>query len=296
MQSCRSKIRIVSLLAPCTTILCITFAQGALADDCPSKIIKPHQLGDISFKTSSRVFKDANVEIYETCVKNDGDKDLWIDWKIPGPKSYVLPGEAVFSPRTFVTRQTINAHSCLEYGPLSETLVDPYLGHNLDSEQMQKQETQGCQPIPTSVGDRILEKIPDYIDTIFKLFVPSDKEKPHDTMLKVEGKTSTHLNGTESYGQNIVYLVSQVEGRVDGNPLDLTIKLESESPVASYLRNASSVHDMSWKVSNAETNEISFTVAMPKNPILENARYEILDRNKVVVGSFFAPAWVEASQ
>jgi hypothetical protein len=133
------------------------------------------------------------------------------------------------------------------------------------------------------------------MDTFFKLFVPSDNETPHETMLKVEGKTSTLLDG-EAYRQKIVYMVSRIEGRNDGDPLDLTIKLEGESQAAAYLRTASSFKDMSWKVPSSEANEISFTVAMPKNPTLENARYEILDRNKIVVGSFFAPAWVEASQ
>lgn len=295
MPGYRTKFRSVFLGAFSTTIIFVAPVYGVLADECPSKIIKSHQLGGVAFETSSRVYRDANVEVYESCVKNDGDKDLWIDWKIPGPTSYVLPGQSLPSGRTFVTRQTIDAHSCLEYGPLSQTLVDPYLGHGSDSAQMQKQEAQGCQPSPTSVGDRILEKIPDYIDTFFKLFVPSDKEKSHETMLKVEGKTSTLLEG-EAYQQKIVYMVSRIEGRNDGDPHDLTIKLEGESPAAAYLRTASSFKDMSWKVPSSEANEISFSVVMPKNPTLENARYEILDRNKIVVGSFFAPAWVETPQ
>lgn len=296
MPDCRMKFHTLSLLAISTAMILLVPVYGASADECPSKIVKPHQLNGIAFETSSRVYRDANVEVYESCVKNNGDKDLWIDWKIPGPKSYVLPGEAVPSSRTFVNRQTIDAHSCLEYGPLSEMLVDPYLGHATDSTQMQKQDSDGCRPVATSVGDRILEKIPDYIDTLFKLFAPSDREKSHDTMLKIEGKTSTHLDGEGNYRQNIAYRFSRIEGRDEGNPLDMTIRLESESPAAAYLRAASSFKDMSWKIANPEENEISFTVSMPKNPTLENARYEILDRNKIVVGSFFAPAWIEAPQ
>lgn len=296
MPGCRRNFHIACLWAISTAVVFVAPAYRALADECPSKLIKSHQLSGMDFETSSRVYHDANVEIYESCVKNNGDKDLWIDWKIPGPKSYVLPGQALPSSRTFVNRQTINAHSCLEYGPLSELLVDPYLGHADDSKQMQKQDNEGCRPVPTTIGDKILEKLPEYIDTIFKAFTPSDREKSHDTMLKVEGKTSTHIEGIEAYRQNIVYMVSRIEGRPDGNPLDLTIRLESESPAATYLHSASSFKDMSWKVSSPEENEISFMVAMPKNPTLENARYEILDRNKIVVGSFFAPAWIEAPQ
>ena len=296
MPGYRTTIRIVSLWAILAAMGFTASTHRAQADECPSKIIRSHQFNGIAFETSSRVYRDANVEVYESCVKNNGDKDLWIDWKIPGPKSYVLPGEAVPSQRTFVARETIDAHSCLEYGPLSEMLVDPYLGHAADSGQMQKQDSQGCRPAPTSVGDRILEKIPDYIDTIFKLFVPSDREKSRETMLKVEGKISTRVDGAEAYQQNIVYLVSHIEGRNDANPLDLTIRLEGESPAAAYLHAASSFKDMSWKVSNPQENKISFTVALPKNPTLENARYEILDRNKIVVGSFFAPVWIEASR
>ncbi|TXH99539.1 MAG: hypothetical protein E6Q76_19745 [Rhizobium sp.] len=296
MPGCRTNFRIVSLSALSAAMVLLAAAQNASAGDCPSKLTKAHQLNGVAFETSSRVYRDANVEVYESCVKNTGDKDLWIDWKIPGPKSYVLPGEAVPSARTFVTRQTIDAHSCLEYGPLSEMLVDPYLGHAADSAQMQSQDSQGCRPVPTSIGDKILEKIPDYIETLFKLFVPSDREKSHDTMLKVEGKTSTRVDGEGAYRQSIVYMVSRIEGRSDGNPQDLTIRLESESPAAAYLRAASSFKDMSWKITNPEENEIGFTVAMPKNPTLENARYEILDRNKLVVGSFFAPAWIETPQ
>lgn len=59
---------------------------------CPGKAPNPHGDANYQFKTTSRVYKDGRDEMFVTCVQNTGDKDMEVNWVIPGPETVVLKG------------------------------------------------------------------------------------------------------------------------------------------------------------------------------------------------------------
>jgi hypothetical protein len=172
---------------------------------------------------------------------------------------------------------------------------EPYLGHPLDPHQKQQEDQSRCAPSKPTVIQQITEKLPEYIDILFRVFVPSNKQAAFDTMIEIHGTASAVLQKENKYRQDVNYEFVRIDGRKEANPTDLKFQLAAENPVTAYLRGKSPDAKLKWAVTSNEKDHFSFTVDSPRNPVLANALIEILDKNDLVVGSFFAPAWVEAA-
>ena len=69
------------------------------------------------FITTSRVYPGHNVEVYETCVENQSDRDMEFNWFIPGPSTFVPVGYSCSSPRSKLTHKDAPSYAgCLYYG------------------------------------------------------------------------------------------------------------------------------------------------------------------------------------
>ncbi|MFO0996649.1 MAG: hypothetical protein U1F33_08180 [Alphaproteobacteria bacterium] len=79
------------------------------------------------------------VRVYNTCVENhDPSKSLWIDWKTPGPHTYVPPGEAYTQPRMSTdVMPAKTVAGCLIYGDHRVPIRERFLGDNNDVESVQ---------------------------------------------------------------------------------------------------------------------------------------------------------------
>ena len=60
-------------------------------------------------------------------------KSVWIDWRIPGPRTYVIPNDSAVGERPFPNRSTKGVLSRrLIYGSYRKAIKEQYLGHEDD--------------------------------------------------------------------------------------------------------------------------------------------------------------------
>lgn len=253
-----------------------------------------HHLGTEEFSTSSRVFKQDRWFVYETCVENRGERDLWVNWKVPGPISYVPPNRAVSSQRIFLTESTVNAVACLEYGSLAKVMRETYLGHEDDKGKLEREENEGCRSALASTTAEAYSPADATVSSTVRLFVPSDSEQPDTTMLEFVAEVGAVYTKGMPTQQTISYSVAPLKGRKNGDPNAMTIRLASRQPMLNW----ASVSDASLIEKGAQlglSKEFSLMLDAEAAPALKNVRYEILDKNQNLVGAFEAPVWAEAN-
>jgi hypothetical protein len=271
--------------------LCSAYLSIAHADEnCEGHRLE-HNLGTEVFSTSSRVIREDRLIVYETCVENRGERDLWVNWKVPGPVSYVPPGRAVVSRRVFPTEQSVNAVACLEYGSLAKVMREPYLGHEEDKEKLSREQEEGCRSVPTSASTQGLSNSSGVVATKVRLFVPSDREQPEATMLEFIAEVgASYVKGLPTE-QTVSYSVQAVRGREGGNPKLMSIRLAPEAAAEGWasISDAALIKD---GVQLGTDNEINLTLDTGAAPVLKKVRYEILDESDRLVGAFDAPVWV----
>ncbi|TPM99522.1 hypothetical protein [Mesorhizobium sp. B2-1-3A] len=274
-------------------VFCLSFpCTGTIAaEHCEGQAPQHHNLGAENFLTTSRVYKGNGVEIYETCVENLGERDLWVNWLIPGPTTWVLPGTAIPQPRPFVERDSIDAYGCLEYGNVGATLRERYIGHAADGDALKKEASSGCSAALSASSHVAEQAAPQQVDAAIRLFVPSDKHNPSNTMLEFTAlATASSYGGTQPYKLGISYSLSPVAGRSAGNPENMTIRL-SPGYLTGWLMDKTQTTDIFKGVTLGYKNEIDLQLLLGEKPQLRSARYEILDQNNELVGAFMAPAW-----
>ena len=136
----------------------VGIAHPSSAEQCQGTVQNQATPPGYSFVTTSRVYQDGyGFAVYETCVANTGNRDLWIDWYIPGPTSYILPGKALPSARLFPSPDKPTPFAgCFEYGNLSNTRLEHFVGDLSDAENVTQEEAIGCAEAardrPSSLG------------------------------------------------------------------------------------------------------------------------------------------------
>jgi hypothetical protein len=131
-------MRSLTLLAFAATGV-VSFSLSAIANKCEWNNRRVETPDVYAFATSSWVRAEHNGHRYYTCVENLQDRALWINWFIPGPKSYIPGKEMLSSPRWFSTRATRDINGCLQYGNHREPVKELFIGHAKDvpSEKLQ---------------------------------------------------------------------------------------------------------------------------------------------------------------
>ncbi|TGQ88816.1 hypothetical protein EN851_25055 [Mesorhizobium sp. M8A.F.Ca.ET.208.01.1.1] len=274
------------------TLCLYLLSTGAFAaEHCQGQAPLTHDLGVENFLTTSRVYRGNGVEIYETCVENRGAGDLWVNWLVPGPTTWLPPGTAVAQPRPFIERNTIDASGCLEYGNIGATIRERFIGHASDADALKKEEAAGCAAAISASSHVAGQTAPQEIAAPIRLFVPSDKHNPSSTMLEFTALATASSSGAaQPYKLGIAYSLSPLEGRSAGNPNTMTIRL-SPGYLTGWLMDKTESTDIFKGVTLGYKNEIGLQLLLNEKPQLRSARYEILDQNNELVGAFMAPTW-----
>ncbi|MBY3598869.1 hypothetical protein [Rhizobium bangladeshense] len=263
------------------------FAQSKKTCDGNAKQI--HVFSGYNFLTTSSVFHRWNSEIYQTCVENHSGRWLAINWKTPGPWSFIPDNHALESNRPFDTRETLNLKGCLEYGNMADGLSEPFLGHKDDEPLVAAEKCNFVDGEATSAPTTKIASSASIPDISFEVYVPSDIRNPEATMLHIDGKVS--LENTENeYISEVKFAATRYNEESKGNPEDLELKpygagLSYGAVQASYARS------YKYPIMLSGKNEISITFSKTPKSRIVPGQYGFWDKkNGVFVGAFSFPA------
>ncbi|MCK0104621.1 hypothetical protein [Pseudohalocynthiibacter sp. F2068] len=275
----------------------------AAEEECKGDAPQEHRIGKYHFETTSQVYRRSGVHFYVTCVKNNGEGDLWVDWFVPGPQSFVPSGIALESPRTFVTRETQSFVGCLEYGNRAETLNEHFLGHTNDQSAIDEEQSLGCEYWARQATLEPSDKTAlEELSYPFRVFFPSDTEKPADSMLVMQGTVSLRISEENRFTSMLEYDISQFDGReggaadevvmrpVDGGPAGELLNFVFLSEYKSQLVTDFPSLPMKWE------DNIAITASFESDWMLTSTRYGFYDKNNVFVGAIFVPVIAPISQ
>jgi hypothetical protein len=259
-----------------------------LAEPCGGQNHREHNRGDYRFKTSSWVRAEDNGHYYRTCAENlsADNRDLWFDWFVPGPTSYIPPGRSVTSPRYFIDRQSADFLGCLQYGNHRTSMQEGFIGHKNDSEQIEREKEQGC-----DVSRKVSEarnapaEVPN-LSYSTEIFIPSDSSDVKNTLMQVNLTVSLEKISGESARSTIVYNITPVYADFHGDPTQ--IRVTSNSPILREALRSRDPNQRMVQLSGFEGN-LSFDLPLTQTYTIINVRYMFLDRKEVLVGSIFVP-------
>lgn len=285
-----SKTHLVALLF--SLVPFHTFAQEECVGDAP----KDHQIGRYHFQSTSRVFRQSNTHFYVTCIANKGEGDLWIDWFVPGPQTYVPSGIAQESPRPFTTRDTKSFNGCLEYGSHADTITEQFLGHASDQSAIEEEKQLSCDHWARQANLEPKED-PEFEELSFpiRVFLPSDKESAKDSMLVMQGQVSLYFKGDNRFVSELEFGVSQFEGRDTGSADEVSLRPVDGGPAGDLVQNVfvttfkSQLLDDERSIPLGWENKIEISATYEDDWVLTSTRYGFYDKNKEFVGAVFVP-------
>lgn len=260
---------------------------SGLAEPCGGNNHRKHKNGSYEYIISSWVRTGDNGHYYKTCVENLGhERDFWFDWFIPGPKTYVPPGESATSPRYFTTRESEDWNGCLQYGNHRTTTQEYFIGHKKDQALIEREQSTGCK-ISRRGSQSIFESTePLEIDFPVSIFVASDTKDPVGTMLRID--LNVILKQVEKHKaiSRITYHIRPQYNSFHGSLSDLHISTNSNR--LNEALKAAGFEQGRVAVSKYEGN-LTVPLPLPDHYSIGNARYEFFDRHGFLTGSIFVP-------
>ena len=259
--------------------------------ECEGSIRNVHDDGHYKFYTTSRIYEVGDEFIYETCVQNVGERDLEVDWMIPGPKSVVPVGCAVPAPRSFPYKKTLASHSgCLQYGALWEWKNVPFHPHENDESAIAVENTMSCRD---SKITQVLEGISPLRSISFSTerFGPSVYSDFDTTMSRMDffvtvspdtdlGVISTSIEAkfSPAYDNKSEFYSRGFEIRPSGEQ--------------GYQRMLSGARGTFSGGTILAEGEVKYEMEIPKNPVQKFIRYDVLSQGEKTVASIDIPIWV----
>jgi hypothetical protein len=281
--------RAVPLVALLAGLLCA--AAGPPPKMCgDDRKMNDHPIDGYDFATTSWVRAEANAHIYRTCVENRKQpKSVWIDWRIPGPRTYVIPNDSAVGERPFPNRSTKGVLSCLIYGSYRKAIKEQYLGHEDDlpraaqegnCDALQHSSGPGGPPSssddkaaggPTKTADASTDQ--PWVTIEGRAGIPSDLEDVEATMIRFVYQASIAPEG-DGYSIILAYEAGGASPEFKGNIRDLTIRPGRE------------IQELALRSSAREPirlKELSDTIKIPmpqpKFFVLSTDSYFFLDRS-----------------
>jgi hypothetical protein len=265
-------------------------------EECEGDAPKEHQIGRYHFQSTSRVFRQSNTHFYVTCVANKGEGDLWIDWFVPGPQTYVPSGIAQDSPRPFTTRDTKSYNGCLEYGSHADTITEQFLGHASDQPAIDEEKKLSCDHWARQANLKPEEDAKfEELSYPIRVFFPSDKTSVNDSMLVMQGEVSLYLIGDNRFVSQLEFGVSQFEERDTGSAEEVSVRPIDGGPAGDLVRNIfatalkSQLLDDGRSIPLGWENKIEISATYQDDWVLTSTRYGFYDKNKEFVGAVFVP-------
>jgi hypothetical protein len=278
------------------SIIALIFGSAVVAngEPCGGKNHREHDPGPYKFETSSWVRAGDNGHYYYTCVKNIGkDRDLWFDWFIPGPTTYVPPGESVTSTRYFINRRSNNFNGCIQYGNHRKPLKEYFIGHEKDREAVEKENSTGCDVSRHQYG--MAAESTKIINITFQtaLFVASNASNVKGTLMRLGLTVSLKQISNDKAQINLLYSVQPVYQKFVGDPTRL--RFITDSPELKKAILEAGYNQGQLTIPKFE-GQIALNMPIPSKPAITNARFGLLDEKEVSVGGFFVPIPTSASQ
>jgi hypothetical protein len=288
--------KVIGILA--ALLLALVSKSSDAQERCGGTAPQAHDVGGVSFTTTSRVYTGKGVETYETCVENRGDKDLFVDWFVPGPFSYVKPGKAITSPRSFLTRESKDYRGCLEYGSVGDYIKEPFIGHVSDSPRIEA-ERGGCDEVNPAASQAASTPTIIPVELPIKLYFPSDAKEPEVTMLQLEGVARAGADDNHLF-TTLAFSVTQASDAQKGRPEDVRIRpfVSGDFFAKDFVEAFDKQYSKNGMVLSGgnELNISFYDATYDKAFTLASIRYGVFDQADRLVAAFFAPIWGPASQ
>jgi hypothetical protein len=280
---------------------CVAASAVAIAaDQCPGVKNKYDHSDGYVFFTTSQVYFDANVWIYETCVENPSKRDLDFNWYIPGPNSWVPAGKAVPSPRRRVTHETMDgAAGCLRYGNEWIPGSADFLPHGNDKAALDDEKKLGCAEVVRREGlTKIAANLGDAPGKIFaineslEVYAPVNLKEPHNSMVHVTANVQVEpLADGSAFRHIFSYSVSPLDPeRFEGSFKGLHI-IPDDSNIRALYQAQDEAPDGIITLDTKGGVEIK--VPSPKNPTLGDVHFSLFTGNNERVAVFYVPFWLE---
>lgn len=282
--------RAVPLVALFTGLLFI--GAGPPPKLCGSdRKMNDHPIDGYDFATTSWVRAEANAHFYRTCVENRKQpKSVWIDWRIPGPRTYVIPDDSAVGERPFPNRSTKGVLSCLIYGSYRKAIKEQYLGHEDDLPRAAKegdcsalQRSSGPGSLPTTSSAEMAVGAPaiaagsstdqPWVTVEGRAGIPSDLDDLEATMIRFVYRAGIQPT-PDGYEIVLTYEAGGVSPKFTGNIQDLTIRPGQE------------IRQLALRFSDKEpirlrelSDTIKISMSRPKFFVLSTDSYSFLDRS-----------------
>jgi hypothetical protein len=292
-------MRTFTLLAFVTTGIA-SFSVSALADKCEWNNRRVERPDVYEFATSSWVRAEHNGHRYYTCVENLQDRALWINWFIPGPKSYIPARTVLSSPRWFSTRATHDIDGCLQYGNHREPMKELFIGHAKDVPRENLQgncEGELASDQPAGKGDGDSQKSKDKswlgpIKSLLELFVATNADDVDGTLMHVTIDANLDSVEPDVYQQTLTFSSEPVAKEFRGSARDVSVQSTS-ADVAKALASQASNKEPA-RLSSLE-KPLVFSTKIPGPVEIDNVSVGFFDVKGRFVGSVFLPSAVPQS-
>lgn len=230
------------------------------------------------------------MRYYVSCVANlDPDSDLYVNWFVSGPfQAYIPSTEAREWRRLKDDASARPVSGCIQYGNLGDVTPADFWGTADDEAEVSNSGkcaqsgggAQANQSGPLPEGG---------LQEAVKLFVPSDVENPHDTMLQIDGQVGIEPAENGGYKSYFYYAADKYKNRPLGDPNQIKVvpvfPIQSENFLAAFLKDNNGTTALSLK------GQLNFYVPAAKNAQWSTipAYYEFLDKNDRPVGAIPMP-------
>jgi hypothetical protein len=274
-------------------IVMISFLSVAShASDCTrGSTRQEHRVGNFNFVTNSFVEEAGKLMRYVSCVGNfDSGTDLLVNWYIAGPfNTYVPSDDVAYGPRMSDDLVPIPINGCIKYGNLGDHTPAQFMG--TAAEQAENGKGSPC-VVAQSTGDvkKAEPGVPEggYEDVV-RVFFPSNRERPRETMLVVDGKIGLSPTG-DGYVSYFSYTAQPYKDRPDGNPEQ--VRVRPAFPFAQDIFLKAFYNSNSEAVPLQKEGKISFIVASAgKDWIPVPAFYEFIDESGELLGAIRVPVF-----
>ena len=276
-----------------------TFLQPNCSERCAGDKEIHHKDFD-DFNSYTRVFEENDHFVFQTCVENTSNKDLEVNWYIPGPDNWIPKSCSNVSNREKSTKEITNSYrSCLRFGNSWNHLRAKFLPHVTDERLIEVDKTWGpdCSSKPV---DFIVPPVPQGKSNIrplqkhLEFFAPANEKNPQATLTKITLQIGVFpIFDNAKIVQNIEY--QSEPAYLDNKEFKFTrFIISPPESVRKYFLEAANGDNINkdGTFNFDQSGKVSITYATPPDATLSSARYTIFNQNQTRVGSILIPTWL----
>jgi hypothetical protein len=268
----------------------------------------PHRIQQFAFDTNSHIEK-SRLWHFDVCVQNRHPQlDLQYAWFVPKASGWLPPNEYRESchysdepedPTTHQPKRYL-LETCFEYGNVNRTTGAQLYGDTELKRRADQEGTDRCQLSASSKENSTqTETTPrgssaqlEPLSLPVRLFLPSDSDRPAETMLTLAGTFELLVKGPNAYVATLRYGLSRYPGRENGDSKGIQLHPIFEGAAEQIAKYFQDIHP-TGRVSLLPEGEVSlFFVTGGNNWQLGWASLQFLDRANKIVASAEVPVFI----